>query len=573
MACWCLRQSVIRSFLTCSPLVLALLAATGTVTDAGASACTRRHAQLPLPLELGDQRIEATHRADVDADGSPELLLLVRSTLTLPHAELAPEVSHSILRVRFGPGPRFGSECIATGNPISEYLERVRFYDADFDGDGTLDLLLHLVPRPDEAPSRIELFRGLGGGRFAPSEAFEFPEEWAVSAVGDFDGDGRSEFAILEQYVVRAYGLGEGTGWSLVLEARLPFRFAASAEAADVDGDGDDDIVTRSTEDGTAFIVLLGDARDPLASWSPTFVGGYSYVRSILGRSGPGLPDILVQMILSGGTTAQLVAYRWDAAGSSFAWRRAVEIPPGTSAAEPMQLDDDGLEDIVLRFNPGAWDGGPGYGYQLLLSRPDAEPIVGERSQGQPGLIDARDLDGDGVRDAVLTPAPSGWNDSFPKYGLVWYRGLPGPRFVEPDRYRESFGPWPTRLFPGDLDADGTLDLLASLEPLPDEYVRPFLGRGDGTFEPGAVTSIIGSNWGQLLHDLDDDGLPDLLVLPADDPPSGYGTETMVHYGRGDGRFEAAVDPPQGLKKTLVWFTRFNLQYVLALRFVYPSLS
>jgi bacterioferritin-associated ferredoxin len=222
-------------------LGLALLAATGAVADAGASACTRRHARLPLPLELGDQRIEAIHRADVDADGSLDLLLLVRNTLTLPYAELAPEVSHSILRVRFGPGPRFGSERIATGNPISEYLEHVWFYDADFDGDGTLDLLLHLDPRPDEAPSRIELFRGLGGGRFAPNEAFQFPEQWTVSAVGDFDGD------------------------------------------------GDDDVVTRSTEDGTAFFVLLGDARNPLASWSPTFVGGYSNVRSILGRAGPGL--------------------------------------------------------------------------------------------------------------------------------------------------------------------------------------------------------------------------------------------------------------------------------------------
>jgi hypothetical protein len=518
-------------------LGLALLAATGAVADAGASACTRRHAWLPLPLELGDQRIEAIHRADVDTDGSLDLLLLVRNTLTLPYAELAPEVSHSILRVRFGPGPRFGSERIATGDPISEYLEHVWFYDADFDGDGTLDLLLHLDPRPDEAPSRIELFRGLGGGRFAPSEAFEFPEEWRVSAVGDFDGDGRNEFAILEQSVVRAYRYGAGTGWSLVLEVRLPFRFAKGAETADLDGDGDDDVVTRSTEDGTAFFVLLGDARNPLASWSPTFVGGYSNVRSILGRAGPGLPDVLVHVSVSGGTTAQLVAYRWDPAGPSLAWRWAVEIPLDASAAEPMQLDDDELEDIALRFNPGLWDGGPGYGYQLLLSRPDAAPIVGERSQGQPGLVDARDLDGDGVRDAVLLPAPSG-------YGLVWYRGLPGPRFAEPDRYREPFGPWPTQLFPGDLDADGTLDLLASLRPLPDEYVRSFLGRGDGTFEPGAVTSIIGANWGQLLHDLDDDGLPDLLVLPADDPPSGYGTETMVHYGRGDGRFGAAVDLP-----------------------------
>lgn len=33
------------------------------------------------------------------------------------------------------------------------------------------------------------------------------------------------------------------------------------------------------------------------------------------------------------------------------------------------------------------------------------------------------------------------------------------------------------------------------------------------------------------------------------------------------------ASPLRGLEKALVWFTRSTLQYVLALRFVYPSLS
>jgi hypothetical protein len=193
-------------------------------------------------------------------------------------------------------------------------------------------------------------------------------------------------------------------------------------------------------------------------------------------------------------------------------------------------------------------------GYATLVSRPDVGVDPVETSQGEPGLVDARDLDGDGVCDAVLV-ATGG-------YGLTWYRGLGGGRFEEPDRYGESLGAAFRDFTPADLDADGTADLLGRFfeQPPATDWLQAYLARGDGTFAPGPV--LLPEQWsnGYQIHDLDGDRWPDVLVLPRDDPPGAIGVETMVHYGRGDGSFESAVDLPHlaGGKRWSYYFWLFG---------------
>jgi hypothetical protein len=97
-------------------------------------------------------------------------------------------------------------------------------------------------------------------------------------------------------------------------------------------------------------------------------------------------------------------------------------------------------------------------------------------------------------------------------------------------------------LLSGDLNKDGNADLVSINSNAVQSSVTVFLGKDDGTYQPGVTYALPGANarYG-VLDDLNGDGILDLLVS-SDSPFFGF----SIFIGNGDGTFQ----PPRTFTPT-----------------------
>jgi hypothetical protein len=144
-----------------------------------------------------------------------------------------------------------------------------RYYDAgcdymntlavgDFDGDGKLDFAFPAGFR--QPPIKIEVRLSNGDGTFRTSWRFGNYGTCPDFAVGDFNGDGKLDFAVAvaSDLAVHIFlGNGDGTFREGASYANLPGVF--SPVAADFNGDGKLDLVVDTTGDGLSLLLGNGD--------------------------------------------------------------------------------------------------------------------------------------------------------------------------------------------------------------------------------------------------------------------------------------------------------------------------
>jgi len=127
---------------------------------------------------------------------------------------------------------------------------------ADFNGDGHLDLLWH---RPSDGLTEIQFLNGttpIGGGTIVNSA---FDSNWEVTGTGDFNGDGNADLLWQRQSdglseIELLNGLDSAGGGVI---ANNPFGVGWSiAAVGDFNGDGKSDLVWRRS-DGLTEIQLL----------------------------------------------------------------------------------------------------------------------------------------------------------------------------------------------------------------------------------------------------------------------------------------------------------------------------
>jgi len=202
--------------------------------------------------------------ADFDADGKPDLVIA--------------DPSNGRVAILDGNGaggfsaPRF----------LATQLAPYDVKTADFNGDGRPDIAVAHPRRDDQNPGSVGIFLNTGSGSFGPMQAFRTDSRAEIDSlvVGDFDGDGRPDFAQRFSNLsdssnsFAAIGLNRfgGTQFRVQL-SQIPGRLDA---VADIDGDGWLDVVGADTDlwpGGLMFgrgttAATFGTTREAVGGWT-----------------------------------------------------------------------------------------------------------------------------------------------------------------------------------------------------------------------------------------------------------------------------------------------------------------
>jgi autotransporter-associated beta strand protein len=202
---------------------------------------------------------------------------------------------------------------------------------ADVNGDGIPDLLVTYAS-PTGGPARLGVWLGQGDGTFADDGDIPIcgtpprPWPWPI-VVGDFNGDGRLDFAVTDFNAGGVWvGLSNGDGTFAVNGINFPAGAGpVGLVAGDFNGDGLLDLAVTNSRDNTVSILLGLGASSP---GSPGGSGGLAGTRHAL----PGHQSAPLAL----GYDLTAVAETWDAA-----LPRPTQLIPteGAAASLPAQRD------------------------------------------------------------------------------------------------------------------------------------------------------------------------------------------------------------------------------------------
>ena len=349
-------------------------------------------------LEKRRPQISHVRIVDLDRDGLPDILVcdVVRNQVTW---------------IRQSPRGTYTEMPVGASIPAPAHVEPM-----DFDGDGDLDLIVAglgvLAPSNNRVGSVVVL-ENTGREQFTNHVLADGIARVADVRAGDLDGDGDTDLAVA--------GFGYDAGETSWLENRGQWTFEQhillrlsgpiNAIVADINQDGHQDIVSLVSQEWEEIWAFLNDGR--------------------------------------GQFTSQMI---WGSTDPDF----------GSSWMSLLDFDRDGDLD-VLSSNGDAFDYAPAnsrpwHGVQWLENTGSMQ-FDFHRLADLPGASspEAADIDGDGDLDVVVVSAYNNWDDPS-AMSLVWLENN-GRRQFAMHRIASS----PTHLITlaaGDLDADGTVDLV-----------------------------------------------------------------------------------------------------------------
>ncbi|WP_157758158.1 FG-GAP-like repeat-containing protein [Cystobacter fuscus] len=389
----------------------------------------------------------------------------------------------------------------------------------DFDKDGHVDLI---TATSQGNTTQLFLFRGDGRGGFSTAERVAslqddtFYWEHASVAAADLDGDGQLDLAVKveeDNTLALLRGLGDGT---FAPGPRLPAgRMPYFVTTADFDGDGVSDVATLQQSSDDARVWLGGPGRTtqalltgPGSHFATGDFNGDGWTDAVT-STGPGLDQVGVSLGGPGGLLP----------------RPAVAVGSLVHELLVARVDADAALDVVVVRD--STDGTVGLllgnGDGTLRPGPDLSP------GGQVLHADAGDVNGDGRLDLVFRTLRVEGDSYLNEVRLLLGRG---DGTFEPPVVL-SAGDSPTRALLGDLDHNGTLDLVVPQGSY-GQVTKVLMGRGDGTFTDGATLSLGYDVYLNELRlaDLDDDGFLDAVY-------SGHGVSYSLYVmkGTGTGRF------------------------------------
>jgi hypothetical protein len=420
--------------------------------------------QAPVSYGTSSGGAQAVAVGDFNGDGKPDLAV-VDNDFTL-----------NVLLNR-------GDGIFTSGNSYLGAQDTVAA--ADLNNDGKLDLI-----SVSESGNRVNVFQGIGDGRFLPPVGIAAGGTPVGVVTGDFNSDHLPDLAVVNQ--------GIGLGDSLLLNVPLATQLNVAVPATVSSGSAFSITVTAQDNFGnvatgyTGTITLTASDHAAVLPNTYTFTAADKGTHTFTGAA----------ILWATGPQTILVA---DTANPALTLTSNVTVNPATTTGPS-------LPDFVA---------------------PAAYPtVVGLRPVGM--------VAGDFNRDGKLDLVTANLGNGAPGTGsLSVLLGRGDGTFQAASTFGVGPASSPIAVAAGDFNGDGKLDL--AVANFGDGSIYLFMGRGDGTFAPGGVINLGFLPVGLAAADLNGDGKLDLVVTNVGSPPGSGPGSVDVLLGNGNGTFQ----PPQ----------------------------
>jgi hypothetical protein len=334
----------------------------------------------------------------------------------------------------------------------------------DFNGDGKPDLAVM-----DAADNAIAILLGNGDGTFSNGgEVFgagvtpcsSNNQQSACSiAVGDFNHDGKPDLVVTSDFDNTVYvfmGVGDGTFTPASGSPITVGNFPVAVRIGDFNRDGLLDLVVANGNDDTLSILLgNGDGTFTPAPGSPINVGAFPFFLAVADFNGDGIADVAVTNNMDSSVSVML-----SNGDGTFYNAPGSPVYSGNYAPCPIVAADfngDGIVDLaVANFTPDS--GASVSNVVILLGTGDGGFAAGTPFLVglQPFAMAAADFNQDGKTDLAVDNY--GDINDYQSQNLTLLLG-DGKGSFSVAGAPTQLGDSPQDLGPGDFNGDGTIDL------------------------------------------------------------------------------------------------------------------
>ncbi|MEM9379544.1 MAG: VCBS repeat-containing protein [Planctomycetota bacterium] len=348
--------------------------------------------------------------------------------------------------------------------PIDDPGARIELEDVDLDG------LVDVVVLPDLAGEPLRWIENVGGLMFGPLRdlaGIPGTARLETAALVDLDGDARDDLlahAPPSLYVVDGVPAAPG---ALPFADRVRDLIDRTPEhrfvrTADVDGDGDPDVVT-----GAPLSVALNRGPGRLERPAPLYDEDVDLF-GVADLDGDGDDDVIGRRI------AFVVWYRSDGTGAL----DPLTLGPMAAATRAAPLVIDALGDGDLDVAVVAEDGRRVRIFDQLAPSTFGPPRLAFGGSLVITDVAAADLDGDGMEDLAVARSEGA------EARVEWYRQLADGSFAPPVTIAGALPDAAVRLIAADLDGSGSADLAWLTDAPAELVVASNAGGGDFSAPP-----------------------------------------------------------------------------------------